>query len=174
MDRDRFLICSITLKLTKTNPHPPFYGSLEKYLKEHNISKYTPDNIRASVIDIRNSKLPDPKVIANCGSFFGNPIIDGRKLAELKEQYPEIQAWEMSDNSYKISAAWLLDKLGLKGYKDIGTGMALWNKQPLVFVNENAKSTGDLLAFRKKIISQVQDAFGIELRQEPVLIPYES
>lgn len=170
-DRDRFLICSITLKLAKTNPQPPFYGSLEKYLKEHNITQYTPDNIRAGVIDIRNSKLPDPKVVANCGSFFGNPIINGKKLAELKEKYAEIQAWEMPDGSYKISAAWLLDELGLKGYKDIDTGMALWSKQPLVFVNESAKSTEDLLTFREAIKQKVRETFGVDLAQEPELLP---
>ncbi len=171
VDRDRFLICSITLRLTKTNPQPPFYGSLQKYLTEHNITQFTPDSIRQAVINIRNSKLPDPKVVANCGSFFGNPIISGKKLSELKEKYPDIQAWEMQNDSYKISAAWLLDKLGLKGYKDIETGMALWSKQPLVFVNESAKSTGDLLAFREAIKQKVRETFGVDLVQEPELLP---
>lgn len=169
-DRGRFLICSITLKLAKTNPQPPFYASLEKYLKEHNITDYTPANIRAGVIDIRNAKLPDPASVANCGSFFGNPIISEGKLSELKIKYPEIQAWGMKDGNHKISAAWLLDRLGLKGYKDPKTGMALWDKQPLVFVNENAESTQDLLNFRENIRSQVREKFGIELSQEPELI----
>lgn len=169
-DRGRFLICSITLRLTKTNPQPPFYAALQRYLEEHNISDYTPANIRKAVIDIRNSKLPDPAVVANCGSFFGNPIINEEKLSDLKASYPEIQAWDMKNGSYKISAAWLLDQLGLKGYKDPPTGMALWHKQPLVFVNEKAKSTKDLLDFREKIKNQVQEKFGIDLIQEPELI----
>lgn len=169
-DRGRFLICSITIKLSKTNPRPPFYAALEKYLKEHNITDYTPSNIRQAVIDIRNSKLPDPAIVANCGSFFGNPIVSNEKLAELKSKYPEIQAWDIGDGSYKISAAWLLDSLGLKGYKDHQTGMSLWDKQPLVFVNESAKSTKDLLDFREKIKSQVIKKFGIDLKQEPELI----
>lgn len=169
-DRGRFLICSITLKLSKANSAPPFYASLDKYLKDHNITEYTPSNIRQAVIAIRNSKLPDPAKVANCGSFFGNPIISKEKLKELKTRYPEIQSWDVGDGSYKISAAWLLDSLGLKGYKDQTTGMALWHAQPLVFVNENAKSTKDLLDFREKIKSQVSKGFGIELKQEPEFI----
>lgn len=170
-DKDRFLICSITLKLTKTNPEPPFYSSLEQYLGEHNITNYTPANIREAVIAIRNSKLPDPAKVANCGSFFGNPIISKGKLDELKTEFPEIKAWEMEDGGYKISAAWLLDKLGLKGHKDPTTGMALWDAQPLVFVNESAKSTKDLLDFRESIKAKVREKFGIDLIQEPELLP---
>lgn len=168
--RGRFLICSITLKLNKTNPRPPFYSSLEKYLKKHNISDYTPANIRQAVIDIRNSKLPNPANVANCGSFFGNPIVSEEKFSELRAEYPNIPAWDMKNGNYKISAAWLLDQLGLKGYKDPALGMALWHKQPLVFVNENAKSTKDLLTFRENIKSQVKEKFGIDLKQEPELI----
>lgn len=169
-DRGRFMICSITLRLVKVNPSPPFYASLERYLKEHDITEYTPGNIRAAVISIRNSKLPDPKKVANCGSFFGNPIISGKKLAELKTKYTDMPAWETGGGDYKISAAWLLDKLGLKGYKDPATGMALWHAQPLVFVNENAESTKDLLSFREDIKSRVKEKFGLDLVQEPELI----
>lgn len=169
-DRNRFLICSITLRLAKTNPRPLFYATLEKYLKEHNIAEYTPSNIRRAVIDIRNLKLPDPKKVANCGSFFGNPIVSKEKLSELKSKYPDIPAWDMENGSYKISAAWLLDYLGLKGHKDPKTGMALWDKQPLVFVNESAKTTNDLLAFRGNIKSLVMEKFGVDLKQEPELI----
>ena len=169
-DSGRFLICSITLRLSKTNPSPPFYAALEKYLNEHNVSEFTPSKIRKAVIAIRNSKLPDPAKVANCGSFFGNPIVAQGKLSELRGEYPDIPAWEMKSGQYKISAAWLLDSLGLKGYKDTETGMALWHAQALVFVNENAKSTKDLLAFRENIKSLVKEKFGIDLAQEPELI----
>lgn len=169
-DHDRFFICSVTLKLTKTNPQPPFYTSLKKYLEEHNITEYTPESIREAVINIRNSKLPDPAIVANCGSFFGNPIISSEKLQELKSKFPNIPSWNMEDGRYKISAAWMLDYLGLKGHKDPTTGMALWDKQPLVFVNQSAKSTENLLTFRENIKSQVKEKFGIELKQEPELI----
>lgn len=169
-DRGRFLIHSITINLTKSNPQPPFYAALEKYLKEHSISDYTPSTIRQAVVNIRNAKLPNPKNVANCGSFFGNPIIAEAKLAELKSKYPDIPSWSMDDGMYKVSAAWMLDYLGLKGHKDPKTGMALWDNQPLVFVNESAKSTTDLLTFRENIKSHVKEKFEIELKQEPELI----
>lgn len=169
-DKNKFFIVSIKIKLTKTPPAPPFYAALEKYLDENNITVYTPRSIRSAVIAIRNSKLPNPAEVANCGSFFKNPIVDGVALEKLTLNYPNIPKWEMKDGNYKISAAWLLDQLGLKGFHDDQTGMSLWKYQPLVFVNESAKNTTDLLDFKQKIIDMVQKKFAVTLIQEPELI----
>ncbi len=169
-DRGRFFITSITLSLSQTKPLPPFYSSLERYFSEHKITNYTPQAVRQAVIAIRSSKLPDPAKVANCGSFFANPIIPRSQLEELKESFPNIMYWDVSDDKAKISAAWLLEYLGLKGYHEPNTGMAIWDKQPLVFVNENAKNTVSLIAFRDAIMDAVDKKFGIQLEQEPELI----
>ncbi len=169
-DKNRFFITSITLTLSSDSPLPPFYGALENYLKQQNITKYNPHNIRAAVVAIRNSKLPDPAEVANCGSFFGNPIIGVEQLHQLIETYPGIKYWELSDDEFKISAAWMLEYLGLKGYHEPATGMAIWDMHSLVFVNKKAKNTASLLAFRDAIIKRVQDKFGITLQQEPELV----
>lgn len=169
-DKDRFLITSLTLSLNKSHIRPPFYASLENYLSERGITDYSPANIRRAVIDIRQSKLPDPAKVANCGSFFANPIIPRYQLEEIRERFADIKYWDVGDEKVKISAAWLLDYLGLKGYHEPNTGMAIWQNQPLVLVNEKAKNTASLIAFRDAIKQSVKNKFGIDLEQEPEII----
>jgi len=170
VDKGRFFISSVTLALSIHPPMPPFYDSLQSYLSENNITSFTPANIREAVVAIRSAKLPDPAKVANCGSFFANPIVEFDHVQTLLETYPQIQYWELGDNTVKVSAAWMLDYLGLKGYHEPNTGMAIWDKQPLVFVNEKAPNTAALLAFRDAIVARVQEKFGITLQQEPELI----
>lgn len=169
-DKNRFFITSITLALSHDNPMPPFYPALEAYLKANNVAEHTPATIRQAVIAVRNSKLPDPAKVANCGSFFANPIIDNMQLDSLVEQFPGIPRWQIDSDTTKISAAWMLEQLKLKGYHEPNTGMAIWDKHSLVLVNENAPNTASLLAFRDAIVKRVEDKFGVTLLQEPELI----
>lgn len=169
--RGRFYITAITLHLSAGNPYPPYYGAVEQYLSEHPANgPVTPSVIREAVIAIRQAKLPDPAEVANNGSFFSNPIIDTGKLTELHSQYPSLPYWP-TENGAKIPAAWLLEQTGFKGVHDAETGMATWEKQPLVLVNERAQHTADLLAFKAKITAAVEQKFGITLRQEPEILP---
>lgn len=169
-DKGRFFITSVTVGLSKSPPMPPFYGTLQSYLAEHNITTYTPQVIRDAVIAVRNSKLPDPAKVANCGSFFSNPIVDQIALDNLLARYPSIPNWDVDGAKSKISAAWIMEQLGLKGYHEPNTGMAIWDKHALVFVNEKAPNTASLLAFRDAIIKRAEEKFGITLKQEPELI----
>lgn len=170
-DKGRFLITSVTFFLQKGNPKGPFYGALESYLREHNVTNnFDPAIIREAVIAIRSSKLPDPAVIANNGSFFANPIIRSADFTQILADNPTIPHWEMPDNKIKISAAWLIEQSGFKDFHDEQTGMATWHKQPLVLVNEHATTTAQLKAFRQQILDTVHDKFGITLEQEPELI----
>ena len=170
-DRGRYLITGITFRVLKAAPKPPFYDSLSSYLKLNNITDFTSQKIRDAVIAIRNSKLPDPKLVANNGSFFQNPIISREQLTQIQGAYPEVMYWQMDDGNIKVSAAWLLQTAGFKDFHDEATGMATWKDQPLVLVNEHAKTTHDLLIFRQKIIETVKQQFTIELSQEPELLP---
>jgi UDP-N-acetylmuramate dehydrogenase len=170
-DRDRFLISGITVHLMKQDPEPPFYRALDDYFKEHDIAKFTPDAVRNAVIDIRSSKLPDPEKVANNGSFFANPVVDLDTLMQIQGAYDDVPHWPQPNNTFKIPAAWLIDKAGFKDYHDASTGMATWPAQPLVLVNENAKSTADLLRFKAKIVDAVYSKFQITLEQEPELLP---
>lgn len=173
-DRGRFLISSITFRLSQGNPQPPFYASLQRYFDEHDVHHYTPQAMREAVMSIRNSKLPDPALVANNGSFFGNPIVDDQIFQDIFANYVDVPHWAAGSDypgKVKLSAAWLIEQAGFKDYHDETTGMATWPKQPLVLVNEHAKSTADLLAFRQKIVDAVKAKFNVELKQEPELLP---
>lgn len=169
-DHGRFFITSITLRLSRSRPLPPFYGSVQAYFDERGITEPSPNDLRQAVIAIRTSKLPDPAVVHNTGSFFANPVIDQVRFKSLRGRYSMVPHWPAKDGRVKISAAWLIEQAGFKDYHDEKTGMATWPKQPLVLVNEHARSTADLLAFKKKIVDVVQSKFGITLEQEPEFI----
>ena len=169
--RGRFYITAITLHLMHANPQPPFYSGLQQYFKENNVTVFTPQTVRDAVIAIRQSKLPDPAAISNCGSFFANPIVDNDHFMDIIDNYPTIPHWATDDGRYKIPAAWLVEQSGFKDFHDPETGMATWPQQSLVFINEHATSTAQLLAFRDKIIEKVRITFGVNLIQEPELLP---
>jgi UDP-N-acetylmuramate dehydrogenase len=169
-DKSRFCILSITLHVSRANPQPPFYAALATHFEQTGITTYTPQVIRDAVIYIRSTKLPDPAFIANNGSFFTNPFIDEADFSLLRDDYPSIVGWPVPDGKVKVSAAWLIENAGFKNVHDQETGMATWERQPLVFINEHAKSTADLLKFRQKVVDAVKAKFHIELTQEPELI----
>lgn len=170
-DRGRFFIMSLTLHLTRANPLPPFYPAVQQYFEVNNISEVTPARLREAVVSIREAKLPDPAVVNNCGSFFANPIVDGGTLAQIEADFGPCPNWKLDNGKFKLAAAWLIEQAGFKDYRDEATGMATWPKQPLVFVNEKARSTADLLAFKQKIIDSVNQKFHVTLTQEPELLP---
>lgn len=169
-DRGRFLITAVTLMLTRDTPRPPFYDTLASYFEQHQLANPTLKDVREAVIAIRSAKLPDPALVANNGSFFANPFIDQAQLPQLVSDYPSVRYWHTDDDRIKVSAAWLVEQAGYKDFHDPETGMATWAAQPLVFVNEHANSTADLLKFKQKIVDAVQSKFGITLVQEPELI----
>lgn len=171
VDKGRFMIVSVTLHLKKANPEPPFYESLQKYLDEHKISKFTPKTIRQAVTEIRKVKLPDPSVVANNGSFFTNPIIIKAQFEQLKQKHPDIKGWPRDDGRVKLAAGWLVEQAGFKDFHDHETGMGIWWGSALVMINEQAKSTADLLNFKQKIVGKVYEMFGVILEQEPELLP---
>lgn len=172
-DRDRFFIISITLHLMKQNPVPPFYRALAEHLATtHEGDTYTPAELRSAVIEIRTAKLPDPAVVANCGSFFANPVVPDSLMLQIEAAYPEVPHWPTDQPGFvKIPAAWLIEQAGFKDAHDAETGMGTWPKQPLVLVNEHAKSSADLLKFKQKIVATVAAKFQITLQQEPELLP---
>lgn len=176
-DRNRYLITKITVQLSKVPTNKSTYHSLESYMKTNNITERTSKNIRDAVIAIRSEKLPDPALVANCGSFFANPIIDKDYSSQLLDGFPRLASWptkfmwDLPDGTVKIAAGALLEHEGFKGFHDPETGMATWDNQALVLVNEHAKNTADLLKFKQKITSSIQDKFGIVLEQEPELLP---
>ncbi len=164
----RYIITSITLRLSKRPPEPPFYDNLQYYLDKHQITTYTPQTIRDAVIAVRTSRLPDPELTPNTGSFFKNPVISVDHFNNLYQQYPTMAHWPTKDGHIKVAAGWLIEQAGLKGYQ--AHGMKIYEKHALVLVNDSAKSYADLATFRQEIIEKVKADFGIILEQEPELI----
>jgi UDP-N-acetylmuramate dehydrogenase len=165
----RYIITSITLELSKNQPAPPFYDSLQAYLDEHSIAVYTHQTIRDAVIDIRKDKLPDPAVKPSAGSFFKNALIEKWQLDEIQKTYPDAKGFDMGDGTFKLSSGWLIEKCGFKG--QLIHGMRVNEKNCLVLINESATGYNDLAEAREEIIGKVRDTFRIQIEQEPLEIP---
>jgi UDP-N-acetylmuramate dehydrogenase len=164
----RYIITSITLKLSKKQTQPPFYDSLQKYFDEHNINTFNVEIVRDAVIEIRRNKLPDPKFLPNSGSFFKNAVVDTQQLDELKTIDPNIPSYSTNDGHYKIPAGWLIERAGFKG--KLLHGMRVHDKNALILINESATSYDDLAKARDEIVSKVRDMFHVEIQQEPLEI----
>lgn len=162
----RYVITSITLRLYKTPPQPPFYKAVQDYFDTHAITIFTPAAIRDAVIAIRTDKLPDPALLPNTGSFFKNAIIEDWQLDELRKEYPDIPTYDLPDGRFKIPTGWLIEQTGLKG-KTLH-GMRVHDKNALVLINESAQNYSDLAAARDEIIGAVRDKFHIIIEQEPL------
>jgi UDP-N-acetylmuramate dehydrogenase len=164
----RYAITSITLRLVRANPQPPFYESLQKYFDEHAITLFTPKIVRDAVMDIRTDKLPDPAVQPNTGSFFKNAVVEDWQLDELRKEWPDIPAYDLGDKRFKVPTGWLIEQAGLKG--QLLHGMRVHDKNALVLINETAASYHDLAAARDEIIGKIRDTFRIMIEQEPLQI----
>lgn len=168
-EQGRYVITSITLKLSRSLPAPPFYDSLQKYFDEHSISIFTQQAVRDAVMAIRADKLPDPKLKPNTGSFFKNALIESWQRDELLTQYPNAKTFDMGNGTVKVPTGWLIETAGLKG--QLLHGMRVNDKNALVLINESATSYADLAAARDEIIGKIRDTFRIQIEQEPLEIP---
>ena len=147
------------------------YDGRERYGRENDRTSATPQDLRSVVVASRTAKLPDPKLVANNGSFFANPIVSDEVLVQILAVNSGAKYWHLDGtDKVKLSAAWLVEQAGFKAYHDTETGMATWPQHSLVLVNEHAKSTFDVLTFKTKIVATVKEKFGVILEQEPELL----
>ena len=160
--KGKYIIISVTLKLQKY-PHNlnTSYGDLEKMLEG---KKKTIQNIAESIIKIRSSKLPDPKILGNCGSFFKNPIILKSKLKNLKKTFKEVPFYPHTKDKIKIPAAWIIEKIGYKGYNENNVGV--YKNHSLVLINLGNAKGKDVKLLAEKIRSEVFNVFSISLEYE--------
>ncbi len=150
-------------------PEPSFaYGDIAGILKRDGIGHPAPADVSRAVIEIRQSKLPDPAVLGNAGSFFKNPVIQQADFERLKNTWPEIPSYPAGEGLVKVPAGWLIEKAGWKGYRD-GAG-AVHEKQALVLVNHGGAAGNDILNLAKRIISDIESKTGIRLQAEVNII----
>lgn len=164
----RYVITSITIRLSKVAPSPPFYAALQTYFDEHGTTLFTPQIVRDAVMAIRFAKLPDPATTPNTGSFFKNAIIDQWQFDELAKTYPDMPHYDMPDKQVKVPTGWLIEQAGYKG-RELH-GMKVHDKNALVLINQSATSYADLASARDEIIGAVRDKFRIQIAQEPLEI----
>ena len=167
--KGKYIILEVTFKLTRKNHQiKTEYGAISSELKNLEIENPTIQEVSKAVITIRQSKLPDPKVIGNAGSFFKNPSISREQFLEVQEKYPEMPNYPNAD-LVKIPAGWLIEQCGWKG-KQIGN-VASHQLQALVIINATGKATGkEIFDFSTMIIESVKEKFGIELEREVNII----
>ncbi len=167
--KGKYIILEVTFKLTtKKHQIKTEYGAISSELKNLEIENPTIQEVSKAVITIRQSKLPDPKVIGNAGSFFKNPSISREQFLEVQEKYPEMPNYPNAD-LVKIPAGWLIEQCGWKG-KQIGN-VASHQLQALVIINATGKATGkEIFDFSTMIIESVKEKFGIELEREVNII----
>ena len=140
------------------------YGAIQQVLSERGITKPTPEELSDAIITIRESKLPNPNVLGNCGSFFKNPIVLKTDYEKLQQQYPEIPCYPVNETEVKVPAGWLIDRSGLKGYRKGDAGVH--KHQALVLVNYGEATGEEILAVANYVKAQVQEKFGIALEFE--------
>lgn len=163
--KGKYVILEVTFRLTRENHFiKTEYGAIKTELENLGIQNPTIQDVSKAVINIRQSKLPDPKVIGNAGSFFKNPTIPLVQFEELKSKFDNIQGYP-NGNSVKVPAGWLIEQCGWKG-KQIGN-VASHKLQSLVIINATGNATGkEIFDFSTMIIESVKEKFGIELERE--------
>lgn len=167
--KGKYVILEVAFRLTRKNHHiKTEYGAIQAELEYLGIEKPTIQDVSRAVINIRQSKLPDPKKIGNAGSFFKNPTISLSQFEQLKENFPQIPGYANGD-FVKVPAGWLIEQCGWKG-KQIGN-VASHQLQALVIINATGKATGqEIFDFSTEIINSVNEKFGIELEREVNII----
>lgn len=167
--KGKYIITSVIFKLTKKNHKLNYsYGGIRSELEKRGIIKPTIKDISNCVIDIRNSKLPNPDKIGNSGSFFKNPVISNTQFNELEKQFPEIPSYIVSDSEIKVPAGWLIEKSGFKGKRFGDAGVH--DKQALVLVNHGNATGQEIYELAQNIQKKVHNTFNITLEIEVNII----
>lgn len=166
--RNRFVITYVTYKLSEVFCPCLDYGNIRAELEKRNIKVPTAEQLRNVIIDIRNEKLPDPKIEGNAGSFFMNPVVPKAKYEELVARFGNVPHYSVDDNNEKIPAGWMIDQCGWKG-KSLGKA-GVHSRQALVLVNRGGAEGRDIVALCDAIKRDVKDKFGIDIVPEVNII----
>ena len=163
--KGEIIITSVTLKLSKRNHELNMsYGTILEHLKSDGVKNPTIRDVSDAVIAIRNSKLPDPNILGNSGSFFKNPIINDSTFESFINLFPEAPYFEVSTKEFKIPAGWLIEQAGFKGLRKGEAGVH--KNQALVLVNLGNASGSEIWDLAKVIQTSVKNKFGILLEPE--------
>lgn len=162
--KNRFLITMVAYEFSPVfTPHLD-YGNIRFELERRGISEPTAQQLRQVIIDIRNAKLPDPKVMGNAGSFFMNPIVRREKYCELAAKYEGMPHYTIDSDHEKIPAGWMIDQCGWKG-RSLGRA-GVHDRQALVLVNRGGATGSEIVTLCETIRADVKAKFGIDIHPE--------
>lgn len=160
--KGRVIITAIEIRLSHT-PRPKLgYGDVEREVEARGGA--TLRNIREAICSIRRAKLPDPAVLGNAGSFFKNPVVEAPVAERLLAEYPDMPHYAAPKGRVKLAAGWLIDRAGMKGYREGSVGVH--ERQALVLVNHGGATGGEVIAFAHEVQERVRGKFGIEIDTE--------
>ena len=162
----RFIVTKVVFNIPKAWLPRLTYADLAKQFSDH--SSPSAQEIFTAVCNIRQSKLPDPKIIGNAGSFFQNPIVDTTQHEILLAHHPSLVSYPDTPRTRKLAAGWLVDQCGFKGYRSGPAGV--YEKQALVIVNHGGARANDILELASAIQKKVKERFGVELQIEPNIL----
>lgn len=163
-EKDKWVILSVTFRLMKRPVFKTDYGAIQEELDKMKLEKMTIRAISQAVINIRSSKLPDPKELGNAGSFFKNPVVPIEVLQNIKSDHPDVAFYPIDETSVKIPAGWLIERAGWKG-KRMGN-FGVHARQALVLVNYGGATGEEIYGLSTAIIDDVQQRFGVVLERE--------
>ncbi|MCB9263205.1 MAG: UDP-N-acetylmuramate dehydrogenase, partial [Flavobacteriales bacterium] len=166
--KNKVIVTSIDLKLNKNSTLKLDYGDIKSELSKQNIEKPTIKDVSQAVINIRQSKLPDPKELGNSGSFFKNPVIENELLQKIIQTNPEVKSYPIDENHSKLAAGWLIEQAGWKGKRVGNTGSH--KNQALVLVNYGNATGKEIKNLAYTIIDSVERQFGVRLEPEVNII----
>lgn len=167
--KSKVVVSAVSFKLTKMNHQiNTRYGAIEDKLATDNILSPNLRDISNAVIAIRKSKLPDPKEIGNSGSFFKNPVVSNAKFSTLKDRFPDIPGYEVSETHKKVPAGWLIERAGFKGQRFGDAGVH--KNQALVLVNYGTANGDEIYSLAKRIQKEILTKFNIALEMEVNII----
>jgi len=166
--KDQFVILDVTYRLSKKPLFNTSYGAIDDELAKMGVTDLSIKAISQAVINIRSSKLPDPKQIGNAGSFFKNPSVEKEKFLELKMQFEKLVGYESADSTVKLAAGWLIEQCGWKGFRNGDAGVHA--KQALVLVNYGNAAGQEIYELSEQVAKSVFDKFGVKLEREVNII----
>lgn len=166
--KNQFVILNVTYRLNKQPKFNASYGAIEQELEKMGVQELSIQAISQAVINIRSSKLPDPKVIGNAGSFFKNPSVTKEQYESIKLKYPNVVGYVNADGSIKLAAGWLIEQCGWKGYRKGDAGCHA--RQALVIVNYGNAKGSDIYNLSEEILQSVKEKFNVTLEREVNII----
>ncbi|MBL7941484.1 MAG: UDP-N-acetylenolpyruvoylglucosamine reductase, partial [Flavobacteriales bacterium] len=168
VEKDRWIITSVTLKLTKRPVFQIQYGAISEELEKIQSDRLTIKDVAQAVINIRSSKLPNPALLGNAGSFFKNPVVAASTCDAIRRDHPNMPAYPVDKEHVKLAAGWLIEQAGWKG-KRMGK-CGVHDRQALVLVNYGGASGDEIYKLSEEVCNDVKNKFGVELEREVNII----